>query len=232
MFANNKYLLIGNTRLHWAEIKENKFHFTHTEMNQPFPNNINIDDLIWASVGNYSAIDLPDENEIKTELLNIRNLPNHFGVDRALACFSALKVIQNPTKKNLIIADLGTTLSITKINATGKVIGGQLIPGFLTQLKSMVQNTKNLKFPKKIEIPEGDFLFCTQEAMVKGVYNSLVGAISASFNSKQDLLIFCGGDADFIGNKLKFKIKKLIIEPDLVMKGMILFSQNHLIHQL
>ena len=232
MFENKQYLLIGNTRLHWAEIKENKFHFTHTELGQSFPNGINLDNLIWASVGNYSATDLSDENEIKTELLNIRNLPNHFGVDRALACFSALKLIQNPTKKNLIIADLGTTLSITKMDAKGRIIGGQLIPGFITQLKSMVQNTKNLKFPEKIEIPESNFLFSTQEAMLKGVYNSLIGVISASFNSKLDLLIFCGGDADFIGNKLKYKIKNLIIEPDLVMKGMILFTQKNSVNKL
>ena len=95
---------------------------------------------------------LRKENEIKTKDIQLSNLPDYFGVDRALACIAALKIIENPFKKDLLIADFGTILSITKLNSNGSIIGGQLLPGFLTQLKSMEQNTKNLKVPKKYDI--------------------------------------------------------------------------------
>ena len=100
--------------------------------------------------------------------LQLSNLPDYFGVDRALACIAALKIIENPFKKDLLIADFGTILSITKLNSNRSIIGGQLVPGFLTQLKSMEQNTKNLKVPKKNDIPIKDFLINTEEAILKG----------------------------------------------------------------
>ena len=111
--------------------------------------------------------------------LQLANLPDYFGIDRALACIAALKIIENPSKKDLLIADFGTILSITKLNSNGSILGGQLIPGFLTQLKSMEQNTKNLKIPKNFDIPIKDFLINTEEAILKGVINSLSGVIDS-----------------------------------------------------
>ena len=116
---------------------------------------------------------------------------------------------------------MGTTLSITKIDNEGNLIGGQLLPGFTTQLRSMEQNTNNLKFPDKIFIPVDNFEISTAKAMLRGVYNSIFGAIYLSFKPKQDLLILCGGDANLIGKSLEKDIKNFIIEPNLVMYGMI-----------
>ena len=152
----------------------------------------------------------------------IRDSPDYFGVDRALACIAALKIIENPLKKDLLIADFGTILSITKLNSNGSILGGQLIPGFLTQLKSMEQNTKNLKVPKKYEIPTKDFLINTEEAILKGVINSLTGVIKSSFNPLKDILITCGGDSEFLAKSLKTQKENIINAPNLVMEGMII----------
>ena len=126
------FLLVGNSRLHWAENIENEYKFFHTKINDAVPTNINLKKLIWASVGKSPKFVLKKENEIKTKDIQLSNLPNFFGVDRALGCFAALKIIENPCKKDLLIADFGTIASITKINSDGTIIGGQLIPGFLT----------------------------------------------------------------------------------------------------
>ena len=162
------------------------------------------------------------ENELKTKDIRLSNLPDYFGIDRALACLAALKIIDNPFKKNLLIADFGTILSITKLNSNGFIIGGQLIPGFLTQLKSMEQYTKNLKVPKKFEIPSKDFLINTEEAILKGVINSLTGVIKNSFNPTKDILITCGGDSEFLAKSLKTPKENIFIAPNLVMEGMII----------
>tara|TARA_Y100001978_G_C23701061_1_gene440972 strand:+ start:1272 stop:1964 length:693 start_codon:yes stop_codon:yes gene_type:complete len=230
MTTITNYLLVGNSRLHWAEKGDNKIRFSHSSVSQGFPKYKNTNNLIWASVGNHSKMFLNKSNEIKTTDLTMQKIPKHFGVDRALACFAAFKMIKNQCKKNIVIADLGTTLSITKISSNGDVIGGQLVPGFLTQLKSLEQNTKHLQLPPTFDIPKVNFLLSTEKAMLRGVYNSLLGAINLSFNENKDLLIICGGDAELIGKELQNTYNKNIkIKPNLVLTGMILFHE--LIHK-
>ena len=219
------YLLIGNSRLHWAIKKDNSYEFFHTLFDQRFPENINLKKLVWASVGKYPTSKLLNDNEISINNLTLKNIPNHIGIDRVLACFAAHETIENKYKKDILIVDLGTTLSITKIDNKGNFIGGQLLPGFTTQLKSMNTSTKNLTFPKSIFIPSNNFEKSTVEAMLRGVYNSIFGAIKLSMNPKQDILIICGGDAKLIGESIRKEIKNIIIEPNLVMYGMI-FSKK------
>ena len=215
-------MLVGNSRLHWANYSQNQNKFFHTKKEQKVPENIDVNQLIWASVGKLPNFSLKEENEIKTKNIQLSNLPDYFGVDRALACLAALNNTENPLKKDLLIADFGTILSITKLNSNGSILGGQLIPGFLTQLKSMEQYTQNLKVPKKFEIPSKDYLINTEEAILKGVINSLTGVIKSSFNPLKDILITCGGDSEFIAKSLKAQKENIINAPNLVMEGMII----------
>jgi len=222
MISDINFLLVGNSRLHWAKYSKNQSQFFHTKKDQKVPENIDLDQLIWASVGKLPNFLLKKENEIKTKDIQLSNLPDYFGVDRALACIAALKIIENPLKKDLLIADFGTILSITKLNSNGSILGGQLIPGFLTQLKSMEQYTKNLKVPKKFEIPSKEFLINTEEAILKGVINSLTGVINSLFNHERDILIICGGDSQLLTKYLKTEKGNIINAPNLVMEGMII----------
>ncbi len=222
MISDINFLLVGNSRLHWAKYSLNESKFFHTSKEQKVPENIDLDQLIWASVGKLPNFLLKGDNEIKTKDIRLSNLPDYFGVDRAFACLAALNIIPNPFKKDLLIADFGTIFSITKLNSNGSIIGGQLIPGFLTQLKSMEQNTKNLKVPQKYEIPIKDFLINTEEAMLKGVINSLTGVINSLFNPEKDILIICGGDSKLLTKSLKTQKENIINAPNLVMEGMII----------
>ena len=222
MVLEINFLLVGNSRLHWAKYSQTHSKFFHTKKEQKVPKNIDLDQLIWASVGKLPNFLLKEENEIKTKDILLPNLPDYFGVDRALASLAAFKIIENPLKKDLLIADFGTILSITKLNSNGSIIGGQLIPGFLTQLKSIEQNTKNLKVPKKYDIPIKDFLINTEEAILKGVINSLTSVINSLFNAKKDILIICGGDSQLLTKSLKTKKEDIINAPNLVMEGMII----------
>ncbi len=222
MVSDINFLLVGNSRLHWAKYSKNQSKFFHSKRDQKVPKNIDLDQLIWASVGKLPNFLLKKENEIKTKDIQLSNLPDYFGVDRALACIAALKIIENPFKKDLLIADFGTILSITKLNCNGSIIGGQLLPGFLTQLKSMEQNTKNLKLPKKYDIPIKDFLINTEEAILKGVINSLTSAINSLLNPEKDILIICGGDSQLFTKSLNTQKENIINAPNLVMEGMII----------
>ena len=220
------YLLIGNTRFHWAFKKNNSYEFSHTLINEKLPKNINFKNLIWASVGKYPTNDLLNKNRITLKEINLNNMPHFIGIDRALACFAALRMMENKLRKNLLIVDLGTTVSITKVDNQGNFLGGQLFPGFTTQLKSMEQNTKNLVSPNKLFIPKNKFEISTKNAMLSGVYNSIIGVINISFDRTKDILILCGGDANLIGNSLKKDIQNFILEPNLVMNGMIFLNKK------
>ena len=219
------YLLIGNTRLHWASTQKYSYEFSHTLVNDSLPKNIDYKKLIWASVGKYPTNNFLKKNQITLKDINFKKMPSNIGIDRALVCFAAQRMIKNNLNKNILIVDLGTTVSITKIDNRGNILGGQLFPGFTTQLRSMEQNTKNLAFPNKLFIPNNKFEISTMNAMLRGVYNSIVGAINISFDRTKDILILCGGDASLIGSSLKKEIKHFLIEPNLVMYGMI-FLKN------
>ena len=220
------YLLIGNTRLHWAVNKNSSYKFSNTLVNDSLPKNIDLKKLIWASVGKYPTNNLLKKNQVTIKDINLINMPHFIGIDRALACFAALIMFKSKSRRNSLIVDLGTTVSITKIDHQGNILGGQLFPGFTTQLKSMEQSTKNLVSPNKLYIPNNKFEISTMDAMLRGVYNSIAGAINIAFDRKEDILIMCGGDANLIGNSLKKEIKNLIIEPNLVMYGMIFLNKK------
>ena len=220
------YLLIGNTRLHWAVNKNSSYKFSNTLVNDSLPKNIDFKKLIWASVGKYPTNNLLKKNQVTIKDINLINMPHFIGIDRALACFAALIMFKSKSSRNLLIVDLGTTVSITKIDHQGNILGGQLFPGFTTQLKSMEQSTKNLVSPNKLYIPNNKFEISTMDAMLRGVYNSITGAINISFDKTKDILILCGGDANLIGNTLKQEINNIIIEPNLVMHGMIFLNKK------
>tara|TARA_B100000902_G_scaffold72061_1_gene77417 strand:- start:415 stop:1095 length:681 start_codon:yes stop_codon:yes gene_type:complete len=226
MIEDINFLLVGNSRLHWAQNFHNEHRFFHTQKDIEVPRNINLNNLIWASVGKLPNLFLNKDNEIKTQDIKLKNLPEYFGIDRAFGCLEALKTIKNPLQKDLLIADCGTTLSLTKLTANGSIIGGQIVPGFLTQLKAMERYTKNLQTPKSYDIPIQDFSIHTEDSMLKGVSNSLIGLINLSFDPAKDILIICGGDSELIGNGLKQKHKKIILAPNLVMQGMISHFNN------
>ena len=220
------YLLIGNTRLHWAVNKNSSYKFSNTLVNDSLPKNIDLKKLIWASVGKYPTNNLLKKNQVTIKDINLINMPHFIGIDRALACFAALIMFKSKSRRNSLIVDLGTTVSITKIDHQGNILGGQLFPGFTTQLKSMEQSTKNLVSPNKLYIPNNKFEISTMDAMLRGVYNSITGAINISFDRTKDILILCGGDANLIGNSLKKEIRSFIIEPNLVMYGMIFLNKK------
>ena len=92
MVSDINFLLVGNSRLHWAKYSKNQSKFFHTKKEQKVPENIDLDQLIWASVGKLPNFLLRKENEIKTKDIQLSNLPDYFGVDRALACIGALRV--------------------------------------------------------------------------------------------------------------------------------------------
>ena len=161
------YLLIGNSRLHWAVKRNETWEFTHTSKKE-----INIEFLkmplsAWAAVGAIPKnMSLDPSLEITLKDIPLLELPPWLGIDRALGSWAAYKKAKaslNLHSNGILIADAGTVLSLTKISAKGEFEGGQLSAGLHLQLKAMSEDTKNLSYTSIDSIPNSLFPRSTKD---------------------------------------------------------------------
>ena len=218
------YLMIGNTRWHWASKIEEQWKYFHTSPNPIEFKGKDYAQLSWASVGPIpDEINLSPSKKINLTDIPLINFPKHLGIDRGLASWSAFNKQLNlkNKKQGLIVIDAGTILSITKITENGKFDGGQLIPGLKLQLSSMAKGALNLKNPTLKIIPKDTFQFETKNSMIKGVINCLLGSILQVYEETKLPIWLCGGDGPMILNELKSKNIDINYHPNLVLEGMI-----------
>ena len=224
MISKENYLMIGNSRWHWASKKKENWKYFHT-----LPNPIEFKDkdysqLTWAAVGSVPKnIKLCPSKKITLDNIPLSNLPTNLGIDRALASWSAFQKhlsLENK-KQDLIVIDAGTVLSVTKITNKGKFVGGQLISGLRLQLLSMSNGALNLETPIIKKIPPEIFQYKTNNAMIRGSMNGLIGLILKIYEETKLPIWMCGGDAPLILNELKDKNIEINHSPNLVLEGMI-----------
>ena len=229
MSSKENYLMIGNTRWHWAIKKNNDWKYFHSSPNPIEFKDGDYSQLTWASVGPVPEnIKLLPSRKIVLDNVPLINLPSNLGIDRALASWSAFKKQSSLKNKeqDLIVIDAGTILSVTKITKKGEFAGGQLISGFRLQLSSMGNRAFNLETPTASNVPKEIFQFDTSNAMIRGSMNALIGLILKLFEETKLPIWMCGGDAPIILNELKGKNIYINHCPNLVLEGMIDIAQQ------
>ena len=221
--------MIGNTRWHWASKVNSDWKFFHSSPNPIGFKDKDYSQLTWASVGPVPEnIKLLPTKKIILDSVPLNNLPSNLGIDRALASWSAYKKQSALKKKaqDLIVIDAGTILSVTKITKKGEFAGGQLISGFSLQLSSMGSRAFNLGTPITKTIPKEIFQYETNNAMIRGSMNALVGLILKLYEETKLPIWMCGGDAPIILNELKNTNIYINHCPNLVLEGMIDIAQQ------
>ena len=229
MFSKKNYLMIGNTRWHWASKRKKDWKYFHTSPNPIEFQDKDYSQLTWASVGSIPEnIKLCASKKINLDDVPLINLPSNLGIDRALASWSAYKKQSSFKNKeqDLIVIDAGTIMSITKITKKGEFAGGQLISGLRLQLSSMANGSLNLENPIIKTIPIETFQHETKNAMVRGAINGLLGLILIIFEETKLPIWMCGGDAPLILNELKNTNIDINYSPNLVLEGMIDIDQK------
>ena len=229
MFLEKNYLMIGNTRWHWASKRKKDWKYFHTSPNPIEFKDKDYSQLSWASVGPVPEnIKLCPSKKINLDDVPLINLPSNLGIDRALASWSAYKKQSSFKSKeqDLIVIDAGTILSVTKITKKGEFAGGQLISGLRLQLSSMVNGGFNLEDPIIKKIPKETFQHETKKAMLKGAINGLSGLILQVFEETKLPIWLCGGDAPILLNELSNKNIDINHHPNLVLEGMIDINQR------
>ena len=229
MYSEENYLMIGNTRWHWASKIKEHWKYFHTAPNPVEFKYKDYSQLSWASVGPLPEnIRLSPSKKIQLDDIPLTNLPSNLGIDRALAAWSAYKKQSclKSKEQGLIVIDAGTILSVTKITKQGEFGGGQLISGLRLQLSSMANGALNLETPTFTTIPKETFQYETNNAMIRGSINCLIGLILQIFEETQLPIWLCGGDAPIILNELKKKNININYYPNLVLEGMIDIDQK------
>lgn len=150
----------------------------------------------------------------------------HYGIDRIVnAC--AANTLYN---KSAIVVDMGTATTFDVIDCNHRFIGGVIIPGVETQLKSLAKNTSKLP---DIDLSEANNIKSvintdTKNAIFSGVVIGHAHAISGLINDCRNELncevcvIATGGNAELIA---KYTKKFDIIDKNLTLKGLQIVHQ-------
>ncbi|MGV9003381.1 type III pantothenate kinase [Flavobacterium sp.] len=213
---------VGNTRIKSAVFEQDKmvehFIFSNEEflkkMNFILEKHLEIDTIVVASVGNIeknnflafqerakivfitSDFNFPFNNRYKT--------PTTLGIDRMVLASGA--TLQFPNKNRLII-DAGTCITYDFVDENDNYLGGAIAPGVRLRYNALHHYTSKLPLLSK-EYPKNIIGNSTEESMHSGVINSVIFEIDGYIEyyiSKNDnfIIIFTGGDADFLATKLK-----------------------------
>ena len=221
---NRRFLLIGNSRWHWAIEQADCWHFLHTAPDPQTIESLKIPLISWAAVGHIpKEIVLNPCKRLEIKDIPLKQLPAWLGIDRALGGWGALKKAESAGihSAGLLVADAGTILSLTRITANGEFAGGQLIPGLNLQLSAMANGTKNLNNPGPASTNSSQFPFTTAEAMQRGVLQSLIGALIEAVKETNMPLWLCGGDAPLLMKELKKRNINAFHHPNLVLEAMV-----------
>ena len=198
-----RWLLIGNSRWHWATQAGAELELWHdTPAQGPLTLAAGPPPLAWAAVGRLGA-DLPlaPAARLTTADVPLVGLPAWLGVDRALAGWLAWSQRRDP----VLVADAGTVLSLTRVDRGGAFAGGRLIAGLALQLRAMAAGTAALPDPPAPgtaggRLGEELWPAQTQAAMLSGVARGLAAAVAEAWREvhreeASTRLVISGGDA-------------------------------------
>ena len=224
---NNNYLepesllllSIGNSRLHWAWLKDgilvktwNTPHASHKISKNAIPKEFLHPEIIvqnLASIHLSMASVVPQQTEkwqsygmskiISLSEIRLNNMYPKLGIDRALAAWGGGETYGYPC----LIIDGGTALTFTGINIQKELIGGAILPGLRTQFLTLKQHTPALP---KVELPPvlpPRWASNTKNAIASGIIHTAIAGIRSYIQNWQQQypnskIIFTGGDGEIL----------------------------------
>lgn len=191
-----RWLLIGNSRWHWAAGVPGSLRCWSEAPGERKPD----DGLTgWAAVGPV-PVPLPPERRLSTDGVPLGDLPAWLGVDRALGGWWAWR----QSGDAVLVADAGTALSLTRVSADGRFAGGRLMAGAALQLRALGSCTAGLPgLALPVELPQQRWPSSTAEALAAGVLRGLAAAVATAARevvgeAPHPRLWMTGGDGELL----------------------------------
>ena len=140
-------------------------------------------------------------------IINKYHTPETLGKDRLASVVAANHFFPN---QNVLVIDAGTCFKFDFINSRKEYLGGAISPGIQMQFSALHTFTGKLPL---IKLSEFDNLIgnTTEKSILSGVINGSVAEIDGVIDKYKEkhpdlIVVFSGGDADYLANKLKNKI--------------------------
>ncbi len=173
-----------------------------------------VEKLIEESV----SFTLRMENTTETPLTNLYRTPQTLGPDRLAAAVGANLLFPG---ENLMVADMGTAITIDFITAKGEFLGGSISPGVKLRFRALHDYTGKLPMGSPGNVSEG-IAGTTAEAVANGVMNGIAYELEgyrSEFSHRLPGLkvILTGGDADLFVKRFK---NTIFANYDLVIQGL------------
>ena len=220
--SEGRWLLIGNSRWHWAEGELGSLRTWSA------PAGVGqLEGLVaWAAVGPVpAAAPLPPERRLNLKDVPLLGQPGWLGVDRALVAWRAWCLASGP----VLVADSGTALSLTLVTSEGRFGGGRLLAGAALQLRALAAETAGLPgLEQPLDLPLDLWPRSTPEAMAAGVLRGLAAALAAAGREAQTSCPGCsfwltGGDGPLLKpllQQLLASYMPLQLAPDLALEAL------------
>jgi type III pantothenate kinase len=101
--------------------------------------------------------------------------PGRLGVDRWVAMIGARhRVLARGAPRPALVVMVGTAVTVDALDATGKFLGGLILPGFGLMLRALEMGTAGLKAPTGEAV---DFPTNTSDALMSGGADAIAGAV-------------------------------------------------------
>jgi type III pantothenate kinase len=146
--------------------------------------------------------------------------PRKVGTDRVMAASAAYAVVEDA----VVVADLGTAVTIDLVDEHGTFQGGVIVPGFDISAQALTDHTALL--PKvTVHQPSGPYGKNTADAINSGLYYSIIGAMEEIIRRYAEQIgrwpqtIITGSGAEIIKDDCPFVDNYV---PHLVIKGIVL----------
>ncbi len=125
--------------------------------------------------------------------------PNRLGVDRWVAMIGARhRVLAQGRPRPVLVVMVGTAVTVDAVDASGRFLGGLILPGFGLMLRALEMGTAGLKAPTGEAV---DFPTNTSDALMSGGADALAGAVERMYRKlrqrtgEEPALVMSGGAA-------------------------------------
>ncbi len=234
-------LVIGNSRLHWAQFSHDCIiHTWNTSHLSSLGEGIGAIakyvDVTLASPELWIASVVPQQNEIwhdysPVQFITLDQVPllgmyPTFGIDRALAVWGAFSRWQSP----VLVIDGGTALTFTGVDGARNLVGGAILPGFHLQFEMLHHSTAGLPLVQpssQSDLPDR-WNRDTPAAIAAGITHTLVAGVRSFITDwcqqfPDSKVVLTGGDGERLCHYLTQSQPALPIEitvdPHLIFAG-------------
>ena len=155
--------------------------------------------------------------------------PNRLGVDRWVALIGARhRVLAQGAARPALVVMVGTAVTVDALDASGRFLGGLILPGFGLMLRALEMGTAGLKAPTGEAV---DFPTNTSDALMSGGAHAIAGAVERmqrrlmARTGQEPVLLMSGGAAVKLGPIVELPFETM---DTLIFDGLLVLQSHRL----